>query len=189
MPAALPSSDGGRVQAGSGHAGQRHRDPDAGDDEREDVTGVAGRAAGQGDDPGETGPLEKEAGNHERACADLVGECTGYGGDQERRGRPGKKTQAGPQWGVAQSELEELTGRREDRRAHEELGRPGGGEAGVAGQPEGDHRLGGCGFAPDESDHESDALLHPAVSGRRACRRRDRTCRRDRTRRRVESPQ
>ena len=86
--------DRGEDDVGDGR--EVHRHPDAGEGEGNDDARVGQRRREDGSDPGEAGRLEGEAGGHDRAAADPVGEQSGDRGDQDRHRRPGQDPKARP---------------------------------------------------------------------------------------------
>ena len=64
---------GDRGHDGSGHDRQRHRDADAGDDQRQDEAAVTNAHRSDQGDPGEPDALQRHTDHQHRPRADAVG--------------------------------------------------------------------------------------------------------------------
>ena len=138
------SAGGTALERRGRRRGQRHRDADPGDDERQISVVVAHRGGRDQGDPGEPGRLQHQPEDHQRPGPDPVGQRAGQRRDHDRGRRPGQEPQPGAQRREAKAELEVLRGqegRREQRRRLEEPGRVGGGEGADPQQPPRQHRF------------------------------------------------
>ena len=146
--------DRGEDDVGDGR--EVHRHPDAGEREGNDDARVGQRRRQDGSDPGEAGCLECEAGGHDRAAADPVGEQPGDRGDQDRHRRPGQDAKARLKRRGALHGLEVL-GEQEDRAEHpdehEQRGDVGRGEGAVAEEAHRQHRR-RCAELPEDEQCE-----------------------------------
>ena len=118
VPAALPTDSSAnradhRVLGGR----DRHRDADAGDDQRHQQLRVGDAGLGDQRDPGHPAGLDQQAADHQRPLADPVGQRAGDRGDQNEGAGPRHQPQPGVERAVAQAGLQQL--REEEDRAEQ----------------------------------------------------------------------
>ena len=102
-----------RAEHGHGHGGDRHRDADSGDEERDDEDDVARVKRCRERDPREPGSEQREPRDDHRAQPETAREASGERRDDHRRAEERQQAQPGLQRRVAQPELEVL--RRQER--------------------------------------------------------------------------
>ena len=156
--AGLLRAHGPEHRVGGGGEHERHAGPAHDERGHEDGVGDVGR--GHDRQPAERDRLEEQAGRHQRARAEPVGQHAGDRGDEHRHAGPGQRPQARLERRVALDGLEEL-GEQEDRPEHPERHREAdavrGRERALPEEPHRQHRRGRAQLPGDERDEQDRA--------------------------------